>query len=166
MKKYIFPLVFALLLIFFLIPDGWGISVIDRRIVTFRNVRSIIFSSGLIAILILFILALCKKLSWRWILSIVNFLTTVAITGQIMDCRKFVNGEITRGGYLFCLFALICSICTLWCLFPKSKKHLKKIFFTWLVIFTISIISVSTSGGPFDLCQVNEKNSSMVFLSK
>ena len=165
MKKYLYPLIFCLLLTFFLIPDGWCISVIDRRMVTFRNVRSIIFSSGLCLILVLSILALCKKISWRWILFILNSLTTVAITGQIMDCMGYLDGQIAGAGYLFGLFAFICAVCGIWCLFPASKKHLKKIFLIWLAVIIISIVSANTNG-PLDLCRVNEINSSMIFLSK
>ena len=161
MKKYIYLLIFCLLLTFSLIPDGWCLSVLERRIVMFRNARSIIFSLGLFFLIIITILALCKKISWRWILFILNSLTTVAITGQIVDCMNSLSWEIANAGYLFGLFAFICAVCGVWCLFPASIMHLKKIFFIWLTVIVISIVSASTNG-PLDLCRANETKSSMI----
>ena len=136
MKKYIYSLIFCLLLTFFLIPDGWCISDIKAENIEAANIFG--FLVVLLLLFILFILSLFNKISWRWLLSIMYFFTANGAIGFIKTCLKMDGAEVEMQEWLL-IFILINCVCGIWCLFPSSKKHLKKIFLIWLILISLCI---------------------------
>ena len=155
MKKYIYFALCCFFLLLSLIPDAWSVSVLDRRFVTIGNIRSIIFTVGPGLLLLLFILSLAKKVSWRWVLSILYFLTSVAISGQVYDCLRTLNSEFSIGSFFYSLASLSSLVFAFWCLFPSSKRYLKKIFIFWLSMLTLVIV-ITIYYGPQGFCHYTE----------
>ncbi|MDY6407208.1 MAG: hypothetical protein SPL08_00695 [Pseudomonadota bacterium] len=84
MKKYIYLLIFCLLLAFSLTSDAWT-TIETRRLSTYRNLRSVIFVISGPLLIILSLIALWKRKLWKVVRLIFVFLVVIATSGRTFD---------------------------------------------------------------------------------
>ena len=84
MKKYIYLLIFCLLLTFSLTSDAWT-TIETRRLSAYRNLKSVIFVISGPLLIILSLVALWKRKLWKVVRLIFVFLVVIDTSGRAFD---------------------------------------------------------------------------------
>ena len=77
--------------------DVFG-TVLDRMVVTFQNVRSVIFVVGGFGLVGLAFAAIFGKVKWSWLAALAVGLAIVAVAGAVVDYVTRYNVNQTVGG--------------------------------------------------------------------
>lgn len=77
--------------------DVFG-TVLDRMVVTFQNVRSVIFVVGGFGLVGLAFAAIFGKVKWSWLAALAVGLAIVAVAGAVVDYVTRSNVNQTVGG--------------------------------------------------------------------